>query len=506
MRIAVIGLVAASVVAITYAALSTRAARRAARDLHRAATHDHLTGLPGRVDLDTTVNAQLERARKAGTRIAVLALELNRFASVNQIYGYEVGDALMIEAARQLSKARRPDEHLARYGGPQFIMVSPGVADSNAALRRAHELQKAVQVPYKIGTDDFRITAGVGVVSTDHGEKRGGDIVDDALVALREANDRGPGQVALFDLAMRERLAPLSSEHRLSEALERNEYWVLYLPVVALDTYEIVGIEALLRWGDPARGMVAPSDFLAGLDRTGLIVPVGAWVTREACTRTAAWSKRFPGRELVTTVNVSQRQLTAPDFLESVLSAISDAGIEPDRLCLEITAGALTRDTDRAWAVLRQAKDAGIKLALDDFGIGFSSLSNLRHFDLDVLKIDRTFIEGLGSERGDEAIVQQLVGLAHSLGIVPVAEGVETAEVAQVLQGMRCDFAQGYWFSEPQPADTIDKMLERGRIRPGVDGPGIDWSGGQAAGPVGGQPTAAERPTNSSAGTGGANR
>jgi EAL domain-containing protein (putative c-di-GMP-specific phosphodiesterase class I) len=207
-------------------------------------------------------------------------------------------------------------------------------------------------------------------------------------------------------------------------------------------------------------------------------------VIEQACRQNKIWLDAFPHRELLTTVNVSPRQLTRPDFLERVLAIVAESGIPPERLCLEMTEGSVMRDIDAAWGMLRDAKDAGIKLALDDFGTGYSSLSYLRRFNLDVLKIDRSFVAGIADSREDAAITQQLVAMAHALDIAPVAEGVDTLAQAQTLHGMGCDFAQGYWFSPPQPVTAIDAFLATGVVRPASESSaGIDWSGGSTAEP-----------------------
>lgn len=483
MNLVVIWLMSSCLVAVIAAAIATLGARSAEHDLDRALTMDPVTGLANRSAVETVLQAQSDGSGL--DQGAVMIIELEMFATVNEAYGHEVGDALLTEVARQLEHAKRDGERLARYEGPQFIVVCPDLTDSDAAMRRASELQSAVEVPYQIGDEQFRVTTKAGIAIGDRRDGTDRDLLGDALLAVTHgAGQPGDGttrsNTTMFDPSMRAHLAPLFTEQRLAEALEREEFWLLHLPVVALDTSEIVGTEALIRWADPTRGVIPPSEFLDVLDSTGRIVAVGEWVIRQACAQSAEWSRLHPNRELLTTVNISYRQLVHPDFVKVLIDAIRSSGIAPEQLCLELDEKSLTRDIDNTWMVLRQVKEAGVKLAVDDFGIGLSSLTNLRRFQLDILKIDRSFIANLGTSHQEESIVEQLVGLAHSLGIVPVAEGVESIDQVQVLKGLRCDYAQGYYFSEPQSAETMGRMIERGKITPGATKRGINWSGGTA--------------------------
>jgi diguanylate cyclase len=267
---------------------------------------------------------------------------------------------------------------------------------------------------------------------------------------------------------MRARLGRSSPEARLREAIAQDEFSLMYLPVVEVGTNKIVGVEALLRWSDPSRGVVTPSEFLRTLDDSGLIVPLGRWILETACVQNKEWSARFPDLALVTTVNFSPRQLMQSDLGEMVRGVVEFTGVDPGRICLEITEGVPAATVEEAWSALRPVRELGIQLALDDFGMGYSSLEFLRQFQLDVLKIDRSLVAAAATSRTDAAIVEQMVNLAHALDIAPVAEGVSTKEEAGLLEGVRCDFAQGYWFSPPRTVQDMSTMLERGMVMPGA--------------------------------------
>jgi diguanylate cyclase (GGDEF)-like protein len=479
-EIVVLGLLGLSLVMIAVAVAGHRAASRAHADLDRTTKFDVLTGLPGRLELEAALTQSLAAA--AGERRGALVLiELNRFAAVNDTYGHEIGDGLLVAAAEQLRGALADGESLYRPSGPQFAVLNPELTDSIAAERRSEELQSVVRVPFRIGTDHLRVSTTAGVAMIDRRVAAAPNLLHDASIALQHTHDQGAPSSVVYALSMQAAATGHSAERRLREALENDEFWLLYLPVVALGDFELVGVEALLRWADPERGLVSPSEFLSMLDDSGLIVPVGEWVIEQACRQNVAWQRAFPERELVTTINVSPKQLARPDFMDRMLETVHDAGADPNRICLEITQGMVMREIESSWGMLRTARDAGIKLALDDFGTGFSSLAYLRQLSLDVLKIDRAFVTDVATNREDAAIAQQLIALAHALELAPVAEGVDSADQAQTLHGLGCDFAQGYFFSPPQPVTAIDKLLTRRTVTPVGQGPSIDWTGGGAA-------------------------
>lgn len=468
-------LVLLTIATIAYAALSSRAARKAQANLEYLANYDTLTGLRNRVAVRTELTA-LVADKGRGGRVAVILIELDRFAAVNDTYGHDVGDQLMVAASGQIRKALLPNETLFRLGGPQFIVLCPTAITRDAALERATSLQNAVRVQYRISHDHVRISASTGVVLLDQRHDAPAVVLADAEAALREANRQGPGTTVAFEVAMRSKINPYDAEFRLRRALENDEFLLMYMPVVTMKGSKLVGVEAVIRWADPEHGVVAPSEFFELLEDTDLLGPVGEWILREACTHTRSWIERFPDRDLVTTINVSPAQLADPNYIGWVTGTLAEFGIEPGRLCLEITEGAIRKDADAIWWSLRNAKEAGIQLALDDFGTGYSTFDYIRKFSLDVLKIDKVFIDRVNASNEDYAIVQQLISLAHSLDFVAIAEGVDTAEQATTLASLNCDLAQGYYWSQPLPLDSIEKVIERGAIRPAASrAKKIDW-------------------------------
>jgi diguanylate cyclase (GGDEF)-like protein len=466
-------LIILSVIAIVYAAMSQRASARARRQLQHLATHDPLTDLPNRIGLRDALD-KLTHKRAATARGAVLLVELDRFASVNDTYGHDIGDQLMVAAARQLQRGLARDDLLFRAGGPQFVVICPSVLTIEGARQRATDLQQLVRVQYRIEHDHLRISSSVGIVLLDTRHTAAHIVLEDAEAALRDANDRGLGNTSVFEISMRGRVNAYDAEERMRTALENNDFLVVYLPVVSISTSRIVGVEALLRWVDPSRGLVSPGEFFALLEKTDVLAPVGEFIFREACRHNREWQERFPNHDLASTINVSPTQLTDPEFIPRLVRIIEETGADPARLCLEITEGSMRHGIEHIWFSLRTAKEAGLQLALDDFGTGYSSFDYIRKFTLDVLKIDRVFVERVADTKEDYAIVQQLVGLAHALDLVAIAEGVTNADQADTLTSLNCDLAQGYYWSEPQSADTITKLLERGTIRPG-SAQQIDW-------------------------------
>jgi diguanylate cyclase (GGDEF)-like protein len=469
------GLLVLSLVMIGVAATGLRASMKAHADLDRVRRFDILTGLPNREQLELALGDLLSATDRALG--AVILVQLSRFEIVNETHGHEVGDGLLIAVADQLQQSLGEEERLFRFIGPEFVIVSPGSVDTRSAERRAEELQGLLRRPFRVGTDLVRVATNAGVAMLDRRHNTAREVLSEATIALQQAHHAGPETAVVFDLSMRPALSPTGTARRLQAALENDEFWVLYLPVVTLGDRQIVGVEALLRWADPERGLVSPGEFLRLLEDSGLIGPVGNWVIEQACRQNKTWQEEFPDRSLLTTINVSPKQLARANFMSQLLETVKETGVDPTRICLEIAEGTVMRDVEASWGKLREAKDAGIKLALDDFGTGYSSLSYLRRFDLDVLKIDREFISGIAENREDAAITQQLVALAHSLDIAPVAEGVDSLEQAQTLHGMGCDFAQGYYFSPPQPVSAIEAMLVKGTVTPADEAPGINWSG-----------------------------
>ena len=424
--------------------------------------HDALTGLPNRRLLTEWLRSDIQVSQLRNAQAAVLFIDLDRFKYVNDTHGHEVGDRLMRAVAERLVDVVGDRGRLVRFGGDEFVIVAADIHASNTAVQLAEELIRTVQRPFTVGNESLRISASVGIALAEHRGVHPDEVIRDADVAMYQAKLRGPGQVVIFDRSMTGSLTPATAEEIIRAALENREFHLYYQPVVDLRSGRIVGAEALLRWISDRSGTMSPGEFIPILEDTGLIVPVGTWVLEEACRQAARLQRLFAGPPLTVTVNVSSRQIAQVGFVDVVARALEASGADASQIHLEITEGALMDDVDSAWAALRQVKSLGVKLALDDFGTGYSSLSYVRRFSLDMLKIDKSFIDGVATSPEDRAIVQHVVGMAHALGMSTVAEGVEDLDQLRELRALGCGLAQGFVMSRPVPAGELEALIARG--------------------------------------------
>jgi len=422
---------------------------------------DPLTGLANRVALAQRLKTALHGARRSGKRLAVLFLDLDGFKAVNDLHGHHTGDAIIVQVAEALAAAVRKGDLLARLGGDEFVVVCEGLDSPTQAEVIADRISLALGTPFRHGDLEVVLTASVGIVVSTGRDATSETLLRDADAAMYRAKCEGRGRKALFEPEMaRLRSERTAREHRLRQAVDNEELRVYYQPIVRVSTEQLVGVEALLRWQHPERGLVPPAEFVDVLEETGLIVPAGAWALRHACAQVARWQQQYAlDPDFHVAVNVSGVQLARPSFADTVSRALDEAGADPRQLCLEITEQALMGDLPAAWAGLRRVKSLGVWLSLDDFGTGYSSLSYVRNFALDLIKIDRSFVRSLTSSGEDAAIVEAVVSMAHALELGCVAEGVETQEQLERLRELECDLAQGYLFSEPQPPEVIDVLL-----------------------------------------------
>ncbi len=490
MLIVVVVLAVAAIGAGAFALRQRQGRAQLEAELNQLAHHDRLTGLPNRSVLEAWVEECLASSRRHSSRAAIMLIDLDRFKRINDSYGASVGDELMKAIVARLRTVLRPQDKLIRSTGTQFTMLCPEIPDSTAAELLARRVIGAIQTPFQVDQDLIDMNACVGVTVTDERLSDTASVLLDAEVALYKAKDDGPGTIALFEQSMHARLTPANAGKRLNEALARGEFQLLYMPIISLETNRMTGVEALIRWLDPERGLVAPSEFLAAMDETGLIVPVGEWVLKEACRQAVQWQEAYPQLGTIEmTVNVSARQLAQSDFLDVLAEAMRvPEGVRPPQLCLEISEAALRDDLETAWTMLRQAKEMGVSLALDDFGTGSSSIKSVRTFRSDVLKIDREFVKGLGMAHEDTAIVQLMIALGKELGMVTVAEGIETTQQLEALRKLDCKRGQGYLFGHPVSPQVIEDMLydiATTRAQPMVPGTAnLPQRGQAAAGPA----------------------
>ncbi|MEV8503488.1 EAL domain-containing protein [Actinoplanes sp. NPDC051475] len=440
------------------------------RDVHDAkelqerlvheAYHDALTGLPSRALFRERLVEAVARA--AGTDdVAILFLDLDDFQEVNDSLGHAAGDLLLCQVAERLSAAVREGDTVARFGGDEFGVIVESVAARADAESVAGRIAAALEAPFLVGERELPVAASIGLACAADAEDVE-QLQRNADLAMYRAKSGGGNGMAAYDPAMLSGLVQrLELEADLRAALARDELVLHYQPTVDLRTGEITGFEALVRWHHPVRGMIPPLEFIGAAEATGLIVPLGRWVLREACRQAVAWGAGTT-RELKMAVNVSVRQFEHGDLAATVGEVVAETGMPVGQLCLEMTESVLLTDTDENLAQLRRLKDLGVTLAMDDFGTGYSSLAYLRRFPMDTLKIDRSFVERLGGDSEDEALVRTIVRLGQSLGMTTVAEGIEDAAQLSILQDLRCDYAQGFYLSRPLPADEAGRVLLEG--------------------------------------------
>ena len=429
--------------------------------LRHAATHDSLTDLPNRVLLAERLNQAIARATRHSGRFAVLVVDLDRFKAINDSLGHIAGDELLQEVARRLSALLRREDTLARLGGDEFVLVVDQISSPQDAEVVARKVLAEVALPTKLQGLDVHVSPSVGIsVCPDDGADAE-TLLQHADAAMYDAKKKGRNTFQFFAPAMnafaRERL---ELESGLRNALAQREFELHFQPKVDIASGHIESAEALIRWRHPKRGLIPPGGFIPLAEETGLIVPIGRWVLAESCRQVHVWNQLVPAAEALTLhVNMSARQLQAATLTEDVAAILGESGFEPRNLVLEITEGVLVHDPEAAIAKLNEIKRLGVRLAIDDFGTGYSSLSYLQRFPIDILKIDKSFVDHVTDGGTASALARAIVKLGPTLGLEVVAEGIETAEQAEELRALQCDQGQGYYFSHPLPAEDLGSVL-----------------------------------------------
>jgi diguanylate cyclase (GGDEF)-like protein len=402
----------------------------------------------------------LTRTERRGEQLAVLFLDLDRFKVVNDSLGHSVGDQLLVGVSQRLAACLRPEDTIARLGGDEFAILLEDVKDDRGPTSVADRLTAELQQPFKVEGREVIITVSIGIAMSTAKRMTPEDILRDADLAMYHAKGKGKARYEIFDKSMN---APaqerMDLELDLRNAVTRGEFTLHYQPVVDLPTGRITEVEALVRWKHPQRGLLFPADFVGLSEETGLIVPLGRWVLHEACRQTRQWQLASSGTPLAISVNISARQLQQPGLVEEIAAVLRDTRLDPSTLRLEITETVVMHDAPTTLAKLEALKALGVQLAIDDFGTGYSSLGYLKRFPVDTLKIDRSFVKGIGGNVEDSAIVRAVITVAKSLNLSVTAEGIETAEQLEHLRTLGCDHGQGYFFAKPLTSDRVPALL-----------------------------------------------
>ena len=450
-------LIVMTAVAVRIANGTAKALAKSREEAQRLALHDTLTALPNRAYLSDHMNSALNKLRGTGDLLAVLCIDLDRFKEVNDTLGHPVGDALLREVADRLRGCLRGCDVVARLGGDEFAIVQAPIARIEDAGALAQGVIDALAKPFVVQGHQVTIGTSVGIALAPVDTGDAGELLKMADIALYRAKTDGRGLFRVFERGMDTRLqARRELELDLREAVLLEQFELHYQPLVDITTGHVTALEALVRWNHPKRGMVGPDAFIALAEETGLIVPMGAWVLREACAAAATWPENVK-----VAVNVSAAQFKSSQLVDSVLKGLKSSGLSPERLELEITETAILTDTNGTLAVLHQLRSMGVRIAMDDFGTGYSSLGYLRSFPFDKIKIDRCFIQDITTSADCKAIVKAVTGLGVSLGIATTAEGVETRDQLDLIRAEGCDQVQGYFFSRPVPAEAVSALLGR---------------------------------------------
>jgi diguanylate cyclase (GGDEF)-like protein/PAS domain S-box-containing protein len=426
------------------------------QELSEQALHDSLTGLPNRAFLAERLQRGLAAARERGTDLGVVFLDVDHFKVINDSLGHTSGDDLLRHAADRITGAIRAEDTAARFGGDEFVIVCDDVSVATISTIAADVLEALGELCV-IGNQEMNVTASVGIAIADENSTPE-SLLRDSDAAMYRAKDRGRGRIEVYDDILKTKAElRLTTASDLGHALERKQFVVHYQPIVDISTGSMISAEALVRWKHPQRGMISPAEFIPVAEETDLIVGIGAWVLEQACHELVVWQRTSP--QLSVAVNLSVRQLAAPDIATLVRDVVNRTGANPEQLSLELTESLFMEDVDYFATTMASLKELGVRLSIDDFGTGYSSLSYLKRFPVDAVKVDRSFVDGLGTDPNDSALVAGIIAIAAALGLDVIAEGVETKSQLEDLQRLHCRSAQGFYLARPMPADAFRRLV-----------------------------------------------
>lgn len=431
-------------------------------ELEHRLLHDPLTGLPNRDLFADRLRVALARLSRHRSMVAVMFLDMDGFKTINDSLGYEAGDRVLQASAARLLEALRPGDTAARFGGDEFTILCEEVDHVRDVVSIAQRIQTSLTRPLSLDGREIFVSPSIGIAVTTNSKESPQSLIRDADTAMYHAKEGGTGRYQLFEQLFhhraKQRLDTYSALHR---AVEQDQLELWFQPQIRLDTGQIYGVEALVRWRHPDRGLLSPQQFIELAEETGLISAVGEWVLRESCSQAVSWAHEFPDRpRLMTAVNLSARQLARSNLPELIEDVLVSSGADPSRLLLEITESALIGDAETAALSMDRLRSLGVALGIDDFGTGFASLTYLKKLPVDVLKVHGSFVQGLEHNHGDRAIVRAVVDLGENLRLKVVAEGVETGRQLSRLRAIGFNLAQGFYFARPQPAGDISRLLE----------------------------------------------
>ncbi|MEO1464721.1 MAG: EAL domain-containing protein [Cyanobacteria bacterium J06633_1] len=426
------------------------------------ALHDALTGLPNRALFMDRLEQQLKRSQSQnGYLFAVLFLDLDRFKVVNDSVGHLIGDKLLIEIARRLEKSISPTDTVARLGGDEFTILLENIASKSEATLVAESIYQTLSFSFHIDGYELFSTASIGIALSSHGYEKPEDILRDADLTMYSAKEQGKARYEVFNSSLRDRaLQRLELETDLRRALERNEFEVYYQPITSLPLGTLSGFEALARWNHPVKGSIGPGDFIPVCEETGLIVPLGRWLLKEACKAARSWQLKYPEHPPIKmSVNLSGQQFREPELIEEIEAVLTETGLAGKFLKLEITESILIDNLETVTEIILKLRQKDIQFSIDDFGTGYSSLSYLHRFPVDTIKIDRSFVSQMQSSGENSAIVKAIVTLAHMLDMDVIAEGIETTTQLAQLKLLQCEYGQGFFFSKPLSQEHAEAFV-----------------------------------------------